>query len=111
MFPTEAIIKPYFLPRKLITLVAIIAPIAIPTTEIDIGRVAKDLIGLIFEPIIPLKKTVIGAAVKLKIWLSVNKARFLFIKRCIYHLNTLQMLKPFQVIYISYFFDVYFFWN
>ena len=76
--------KPYFLPIKLITLVAIIAPIAIPTTEIDIGKVAKDFTGLIWEPIIPLRKTVTGAAVKLKIWLKVKMSRFLFIKKYIY---------------------------
>ena len=40
---------------------------AIPTTDKAIGRVAKDFIGLNFEPIIPLKKTVTGAAVKAKI--------------------------------------------
>ena len=44
-----------------------IAPIAIPTTEIDIGNVARDFNGLICEPIIPLRNTVTGAAVKLKI--------------------------------------------
>ena len=47
VLPIDANINPYFLPIKLITLVAIIAPIAIPTTEIDIGKVASDLIGLI----------------------------------------------------------------
>ena len=40
-------IYPYFLPIKLINQVAIIAPMAMPTTEIDIGKVASDLIGLI----------------------------------------------------------------
>ena len=40
---------------------------AMPTTEIDIGKVDNDFIGLIWDPIIPLKKTVTGAAVKLKI--------------------------------------------
>jgi hypothetical protein len=47
--------------------VATIAPSAIPTTDIDIGKVDKDFNGLICDPIIPLKKTVTGAAVKLKI--------------------------------------------
>ena len=47
VLPIDAKMNPYFLPIKLITLVAIIAPRAIPTTEIDIGKVAKDLIGLI----------------------------------------------------------------
>ena len=62
-----AIIKPVLLPNKLIILVATIAPIAIPTTDIDIGKVDKDFKGLICDPIIPLRKTVTGAAVKLKI--------------------------------------------
>ena len=66
------------------TLVAKIAPIAIPTTEIDIGNVESDFRGLICEPIIPLKNTVTGAAVKLKIWLNVSTTRFLFIKKYIY---------------------------
>ena len=60
-------IKPTFLPNKLIVLVATIAPIAMPTTDIDIGKVDKDFKGLICDPIIPLRKTVTGAAVKLKI--------------------------------------------
>jgi len=59
---------------------------AIPTTDKAIGRVAKDFIGLKFEPIIPLKKTVTGAAVKAKIWLKISNERFLFIKR----INTCQ---------------------
>ena len=63
----------------LINLDAKIAPIAIPTTEIDIGKVDKDFNGLICDPIIPLKKTVTGAAVKLKIWLKVRTIRFPFI--------------------------------
>ena len=66
-FPKLANMKPAFLPIKLINLVAKIAPTAIPTTDIDIGKVESYLIGLICEPIIPLKNTVIGAAVKLKI--------------------------------------------
>ena len=65
--PIDANIKPYFLPTKLITFVATIAPMAMPTTEIDIGKVDNDFTGLIWDPIIPLKKTVTGAAVKLKI--------------------------------------------
>ena len=77
-FPKEAIIKPIFLPKILINLDAIIAPTAIPTTEIDIGNVDKDFKGLICDPIIPLRKTVTGAAVKLKIWLNVRIKRFLF---------------------------------
>ena len=66
-FPIDAKINPDFLPIKLMTLVAKIAPIAIPTTDIDIGKVESDFNGLICEPMIPLKNTVTGAAVKLKI--------------------------------------------
>ena len=43
-----------------------IAKIAIPTIDKAIGRVAKNFTGLNCEPIIPLKKTVTGAAVKAK---------------------------------------------
>ena len=46
-FPIDADINPAFLPIKLITLVAKIAPIAIPTTDIDIGKVDNDCNGLI----------------------------------------------------------------
>ncbi len=59
--------NPNFRPIKLISLAAKKANSAIPTTDKAIGRVAKDFIGLNFEPIIPLKKTVTGAAVKAKI--------------------------------------------
>ena len=76
--------KPCFRPIMLINLDATTAPIAIPTTEIDIGRVDKDFNGLIWDPIIPLKNTVTGAAVKLNIWLNVRTIRFLFIN----HINT-----------------------
>ena len=79
VFPNDATMKPTFRPVMLINLDAKIAPIAIPTTEIDIGKVDKDFNGLICDPIIPLKKTVTGAAVKLKIWLKVKTIRFLFI--------------------------------
>ena len=44
-----------------------IAPRAIPIIDTDIGSVESDWIGLIFDPTIPLKKTVTGAAVKLNI--------------------------------------------
>ena len=87
-FPIDAKIKPAFLPIKLITLVEMIAPTAIPTTDIDIGKVESDFKGLIWEPIIPLKNTVTGAAVKLKIWLNVRIKRFLFIKKYIYQQDT-----------------------
>ncbi len=64
------------------TLVAKIAPIAMPTTDIDIGKVERDFKGLICDPIIPLKNTVTGAAVKLNIWHKVKTKRFLFINQC-----------------------------
>ena len=65
--PTEANIKPALLPIILITFAAKIANIATPTIDNAIGKVAKDFMGLNCEPIIPLKKTVTGAAVKAKI--------------------------------------------
>ena len=65
-----------------------IAKIAIPTIDKAVGNVANDFIGLNFEPIIPLKKTVTGAAVKAKIWLNINSQRFLFIKTYTYLLYT-----------------------
>tara|TARA_X000000368_G_scaffold247882_1_gene195763 strand:+ start:378 stop:524 length:147 start_codon:yes stop_codon:yes gene_type:complete len=37
---------------------------AVPTIDNDVGNVAKDEIGEIFNPTIPLIKTVIGGAVK-----------------------------------------------
>ena len=51
----------------LIIFAAKIAKIATPTIDKAIGNVAKDFTGLNWEPIIPLKKTVTGAAVKAKI--------------------------------------------
>ena len=51
----------------LINFAAKIAKIAIPTIESAMGKVAKDFIGLNWEPIIPLKNTVTGAAVNAKI--------------------------------------------
>ena len=63
----DANIKPALRPITLITFAAKIAKIAIPTIDKAIGRVAKDFTGLNWEPIIPLKKTVTGAAVKAKI--------------------------------------------
>jgi hypothetical protein len=39
----------------------------VPTTLKAIGNVAKDFVSIIDDPMIPLKKTVIGAAVKEKI--------------------------------------------
>ena len=78
--------NPNFRPIILISLAAKKANNAIPTTDKAIGRVAKVFIGLNFEPIIPLKKTVTGAAVKAKIWLNISNERFLFIKR----INTYQ---------------------
>ena len=52
---------------------------AVPRTDKDVGNVDKDLIEVICDPTIPLKKTVIILAVNPKTWLMVNKLRFLFI--------------------------------
>ena len=81
----DANIKPALRPIILMTFAAKIAKIAIPTIDKAIGRVAKDFTGLNWEPIIPLKKTVTGAAVKAKIWLKISSHKFLFIKKNIYH--------------------------
>ena len=54
-------IKPFFLPVILIILEAAIIKRAVPTIDNDIGKVDKDLIGLMLDPIIPLKNTVTGA--------------------------------------------------
>ena len=43
----DAEINPAFLPIKLMTFVAKIAPIAMPTTDIDLGKVESDFKGLI----------------------------------------------------------------
>ena len=82
--PIEAKINPNLLPIILIIFAANIAKIAIPTIESAIGKVAKNFMGLNWEPIIPLKKTVTGAAVNAKIWLKINNQRFLFIKTYTY---------------------------
>ena len=81
----DAYIKPALRPIMLIILAAKIVEIATPTIDKDIGNVAKDFTGLNSEPIIPLKKTVTGAAVKAKIWLKISNHKFLFIKKNIYH--------------------------
>jgi len=49
-----------------IILAAKIVKIAVPTTYIAVGNVAKNFIEVISDPIIPLKKTVIVAAVNPK---------------------------------------------
>ena len=54
--PIDAKIKPNFRPIILINFAAKKANKAIPTTDKAIGRVAKDFIGLNFEPMMPLKK-------------------------------------------------------
>ena len=74
--------KPNLRPIILINFAAKNANNAIPTTDTAIGKVAKDFVGLKLEPIIPLKKTVTGAAVNAKIWLKISSHRFLFIKTC-----------------------------
>ena len=56
--------KSFFLPILLIIFAAKIEKTAVPTIERDVGNVARDAIGEIFNPTIPLIKTVIGGAVK-----------------------------------------------
>ena len=63
----DANIKPARRPIVLIIFAANIAKIATPTIESAIGRVANNFMGLNCDPIIPLKKTVTGAAVKANI--------------------------------------------
>ena len=50
---------------------------AVPTIDSDVGSVANDAIGEIFNPTIPLIKTVIGGAVKEKTWQIVRIIKFL----------------------------------
>ena len=64
--PTAAKIKPNLRPILLIILAAKIVKIAVPTTDKAVGNVDKDFIEVICDPIIPLKKTVIVAAVNPK---------------------------------------------
>ena len=73
-------IKPFFLPVMLIILEAAIMKIAVPTIDKDIGKVDKDLMGLMLEPIIPLKKTVTGATEKAHALLANSSQTFLFIR-------------------------------
>ena len=76
----DANIKPFFLPVILIILEATIIKRAVPTIDNDIGKVDKDLIGLILEPIIPLKKTVTGATENAHALLTNSNHTFLFIR-------------------------------
>ena len=73
-------INPFFLPVMLIILEAAIIKRAVPTIDNDIGKVDKDLIGLILDPIIPLKKTVTGATENAHALLANSNQTFLFIK-------------------------------
>ena len=73
-------IKPFFLRVLLIILEAAIMKRAVPTIDKDMGKVDKDLIGLILDPIIPLKKTVTGATENAHAFLANSKHTFLFIK-------------------------------
>ena len=79
--PKAAKIKPNLRPILPIIFAAKIVKIAVPTTYKAVGNVDKDFIEVICDPIIPLKKTVIVAAVNPKTWLMVNKLRFLFINK------------------------------
>ena len=58
--------KPNLRPILLIIFAAKIVKIAVPTTDKAVGNVDKDFIEVICDPIIPLKKTVIVAAVNPK---------------------------------------------
>ena len=71
-------INPFFLPILLIIFAAKNENTAVPTIDKDVGNVANDVIGEIFNPTIPLIKTVIGGAVNEKTWQIVNIIRFLF---------------------------------
>ena len=71
--------KPFFLPVMLIIFEATIIKIAVPTIDNDIGKVDNDLIGLMLDPIIPLKKTVTGATENAHALLANNNHTFLFI--------------------------------
>ena len=73
--------KPNLRPILPIIFAAKMVKIAVPTTYKAVGNVAKNFIEVISDPIIPLKKTVIVAAVNPKTWLMVNKLRFLFINK------------------------------
>ena len=73
-------IKPFFLPVILIILEAAIIKRAVPTIDKDIGKVDKDLIGLMLEPIIPLKNTVTGATENAHALLANSNHTFLFIR-------------------------------
>ena len=73
-------INPFFLPVILIILEAAIIKRAVPTIDNDIGKVDKDLIGLMLEPIIPLKNTVTGATENAHALQANSNHTFLFIK-------------------------------
>tara|TARA_B100000427_G_C15029326_1_gene386127 strand:- start:264 stop:455 length:192 start_codon:yes stop_codon:yes gene_type:complete len=51
---------------------------AVPTIAKEIGRVDRELIGDILNPIIELKKTVTGGAVNEKTWQTISIIKFLF---------------------------------
>ena len=70
--------KPNLRPTLPIIFAAKIVKIAVPRTAKAVGNVDKDFIEVICDPTIPLKKTVIILAVKLKTWLRVSINRFLF---------------------------------
>ena len=73
-------INPFFLPVILIILEAAIIKMAVPTIDNDIGKVDKDLIGLMLDPIIPLKKTVTGATENAQALLANSNQTFLLIR-------------------------------
>ena len=61
---------------------------AVPTIDKDMGKVDKDLIGVILDPIIPLKKTVTGATENAHALLANSNHTFLFM-RVLYSFLTL----------------------
>ena len=73
-------IKPFFLPVILIILEAAIIKRAVPTIDKDIGKVDKDLIGLMLDQNIPLKNTVTGATENAHALLANSNQTFLFIR-------------------------------
>ena len=80
----DAQMNPNLRPILLIIFAAKTVKIAVPTTYKAVGSVDKIWIEVILEPIIPLKKTVIVAAVKPNTWLRESNKRFLFIRKYIY---------------------------
>ena len=73
-------INPFFLPVILIILESSIIKRAVPTIDNDIGKVDKDLIGLMLDPIMPRKNTVTGATENAHALLANSNQTFVFIR-------------------------------